>query len=655
MITIATSGLIAATALEAQGIHKSFRQGDQDVSVLADVSFSLKRGTMVAVVGPSGSGKSTLLNILGLLTSPDRGRLVIDGQDVSALSPTQRAAFRLGRIAFVFQAFHLIEHKTVAENIELPLIYGSMPKAARHAEVLAVLKKLGMEHRKDSLPATLSGGEKQRVAIGRALVTKPTLLLCDEPTGSLDSSRSREVLHLLRDLTGPDQATVIVTHDSWVSGQCDEAIRIEDGRVVSSVPATESPGRHSKFRVKASSSARWIALGFREALNATRQRSRRNAFTMLGVALGVASLVLTVGFSATISAQLSDKFNLYLAQRVTLSSPAEEAISSQRALEWQASEGMTRLSKLNGVEAAGVLQDVSGGGATVTLVHDDRTSYDGRIQAPVIGTTPEGLHAQGVELSQGRLFDAGHVARGDRVAVVGESLMRRIGRPWQAGIQLYVNNKPFLIIGVVREDLSAASSLASVYVPLGQGLGDGPSMQGKTTIVLKTSAGAASQVASEAQVAWNPVQPGSLTASAPPEPNSLRQAVDVQQRNLMIGMAAVTLVIGGVGIMNTFMVAVLERRREIGLRMALGSTPGGMMAQFAAEAVLTSAAGAILGVVAAVNILAVTCLINRWTPVISPESIGLGLGAGLLIGVVAGVYPARKAARTDPVDTLSQN
>lgn len=642
-------------ALEAHGLHKSFRQGGQDIDVLADISFSLKRGTMVAVVGPSGSGKSTLLNILGLLTSPDQGRLIIDGQDVSALSSTQRAAFRLGRIAFVFQAFHLIEHKTVAENIELPLIYGSMPKAARQAEVLAVLKKLGMEHRKDSLPSTLSGGEKQRVAIGRALVTKPTLLLCDEPTGSLDSARSREVLRLLREITGPDQATVIVTHDTWVAEQCDEAIRIEDGRAVSSVPPAESLGRHPKFRIKASNSARWIALGFREALNAAKQRSRRNAFTMLGVGLGVASLVLTVGFSATISAQLSDKFNLYLAQRVTLSSPADETISPQKALAWQASEGMTRLSQLNGVEAAGVLQDVSGGGATVTLARDDRTSYEGRIQAPVIATTTAGLHAQGVELSQGRLFDAGHVARGDNVAVVGESLVRLTGRPWQAGMQFFLNNKPFLILGVVREDLSAASSLASVYVPLGQGLGDGPSLKSKTTIVLKTNPGAASQVAHEAQVAWNPAQPGSMTASAPPEPNSLRQAVDVQQRNLMIGMAAVTLVIGGVGIMNTFMVAVLERRREIGLRMALGSTPAGMMAQFAAEAVLTSSAGAVLGVVAAVNVLAVTCLINHWTPVISPESIGLGLGAGLLIGLVAGVHPARKAARTDPVDTLSQN
>jgi macrolide transport system ATP-binding/permease protein len=640
--------------MEAISLHKSFRQGDRAVPVLTDVSFSMHRGRMVAVLGPSGSGKSTLLNIQGLLSPPDEGQLIIDGHDVSRLDPTQRAAFRLGRISFVFQAFHLIEHKTVAENIELPLIYASMPKAARRAEVSGVLKKLGMEHRSDSFPATLSGGEKQRVAIGRALVTKPALLLCDEPTGSLDSARSREVLGLLRELTGPEQATVIVTHDAWVSAQCDDTIRIEDGRVTSTIPPSNSPVVLRKGSTTAASRARWINLGIREAFGSARQRLRRNAFTMLGVGLGVASLVLTVGFSATISAQLSDRFNLFLAQRVTLTSQEDQPISGQEALGWQGSGGMGRLIGLNGVEAAGVLHDISGGGATVTLFHDERVTNAGRIQAPVIAASADGLMAQGLQLAEGRLFDSGHISRGDRVAVLGESLMSRLGRSWTPGMTLFVNNQPFVVIGVVREDLTATSSLASVYVPLGQGVSEGdPS--GRATILLKTAPGAASQVALEAGVAWNPAQPNSLTAAAPPEPATLRQAVDTQQRNLMLGMAAVTLVIGGVGIMNTFTVAVLERRREIGLRMALGSTPAGMLAQFATEAILTSAAGAVLGLAAAINILAVTCLINKWTPVISLESIFLGLGAGILLGVAAGVYPAHKAARIDPVDTLSQN
>lgn len=643
-------------ALQAAGLHKSYRQGDRDVTVLTDASFSLQRGSMVAVLGPSGSGKSTLLNVLGLLTSPDRGQLVIDGQDVSRLDPTQRAAFRLGRIAFVFQAFHLIEHKTVAENIELPLIYAGTPNATRRAEVNEVIRKLGLEHRANSFPATLSGGEKQRVAIGRALVSKPTLLLCDEPTGSLDSARSAEVLHLLRELTGPNQATVIVTHDAWVSAQCDDSLQIDDGRVTTTSPASDPPTiqGNAKTKLAASSKARWIALGVREAFSSTRQRARRNAFTMMGVGLGVASLVLTVGFSATISAQLSDRFNLFLAQRVTLTSQDNESINAQEALEWQSSDGMQRLAKLNGVEAAGVLQDVSGGGATITLFRDETGSSPGRIQAPVIASAVDGLFAQGLEIEQGRLFDPGHISRGDSVAVVGESLMTRLGRSWTPGMSLFVNNQPYSVIGVVKEDLAASASLASVYVPLGQGLSDETSV-GRATILLKTAPGAASQVASEAAVAWNPAQPASTTAAAPAEPKTLRQAVDTQQRNLLLGMAAVTLLIGGVGIMNTFTVAVLERRREIGLRMALGSTPAGMLAQFATEAILTSGMGAVLGVTAAVNILAITSLVNHWVPVISLESILVGIGAGLFIGILAGVHPARAAARIDPVRTLSQN
>lgn len=645
---------LGSFAFEANKISKSFRQGDGHVNVLEDVSFTLERGKMVAVLGSSGSGKSTLLNIMGLLTSPGTGQIVVDGKDVSGLSSAQRAAFRLGRIAFVFQAFHLIEHKTVAENIELPLVYGGVPKDKRRQEVDRVLSRLGIEHRRNSLPATLSGGEKQRVAIARALVTHPTLLLCDEPTGSLDSARSREVIQLLREVTGPDQSTVIVTHDSWVAEQCDGAIRISDGKVVFGASQSKPPLDAPKFQPHSGKLAHWFGLGLREALHASVRRARRNAFTMLGVALGVASLVLTVGFSATISAQLSDRFNLYLSQRVSLAPPPSQSIPASEALEWQSSAGIQRLNRLNGVTAAGVVQEVSAGGVTVSLTPERRRSFEGRIQAPVMAVGPSGLRAMGLELVAGRFFDEGHMQRQDQVIVVGETLMRSLGRSWEPGLNVFVNNRIFTVIGVAREDLSATSALASVYLPLGQGLEESEAV-GRTSILLKTNPGAASQVAREAGIAWDPTQSSSLTAAAPPEPATLKQAVDTQQRDLMIGMAAVTLLIGGVGTMNTFMVAVMERRREIGLRMALGSTPGGMMAQFAAEAILSSAAGAVLGVVAAINILAAVCIFNRWVPIISAESIGLGLVSGLLIGLLAGVNPARRAARTDPVETLSQN
>ncbi|MCH6471305.1 ABC transporter ATP-binding protein/permease [Sinomonas terrae] len=615
------------------------------------MSLDLAFGEMVAVHGSSGSGKSTLLNILGLLTRPDRGQLVIDGHDVTQLAPAHRAAFRLGRIAFVFQAFHLVEHMTVAENIALPLLHTSTPKDARRETVDVMIEKLGLGHRKDNLPRTLSGGEKQRVAIGRALVTKPTLLLCDEPTGSLDSVRSREVVELLRNLTGPEQATVIVTHDEWVAGQCDRTVRVEDGRI-------DAPSRRSTAARRTAAqplqppktTSRWALLGMGQALRAVQRRAGRNFFTMLGVTLGVAALVLTVALSATISAQLSDTFNLYLAQRVTLKPPGDAQIGAREALSWEDSTGLARLKSLNGVEAAGVVQDVSGGAATITPVHENRTDFEGRIQAPVMSTSRGGMQAMGLELVAGRLFDAGHIARGDRVAVLSESVFQQLGRTWVPGLTVFANNTPFSVIGLVKQDLTSGSTLPSVFIPLGQTLGG---EGGRASIMVKTAAGAASQVAAEGPVAWNPARPGSMTAAASPEPKSLRKAADANQQTLMIGMAAVTLVIGAVGTMNTFLVAVLERRREIGLRMALGSSRLGMMVQFATESVLTAGAGAVLGVVAAINILAVTCLVNHWVPVFSPESITLGLAAGLVIGLVAGVYPAMKAAQTDPVVTLS--
>jgi macrolide transport system ATP-binding/permease protein len=646
--------------VEARNLTKSFRQGTERIPVLADVNLRLEAGSMTAVLGPSGSGKSTLLNILGLLVEPDEGELIIGGENAAHLATAGQARLRLERVAFVFQSFHLIEHKTVAENIELPLILQGKSRQIRRGAVEEVLRRLGMEHRRDSFPSTLSGGEKQRVAIARAVVTKPTLLLCDEPTGSLDSARSADVIELLRSITGPDQATVIVTHDAGVAEQCDTAIHIRDGRIVeqtaggsSSIVSPQPRGRgrtsgaeHHRWR--------WTGLGIRQALHASRRRMKRNTFTMIGAAIGVASLVLTVGLSATISAQLSDKFNLYLAQRVTLAAPqGADAISAQQARQWQSSAGMQRLADLHGVQAAGVIQDVSGGAATISLTPEYRGSFDGRIQAPVLAVTPAGLDAEGVRLTAGRLFDDGHVSRSDDVAVIGRSLLQSLGRNWQPGMTVYAANTPFQIVGVVQEDLSSTDNAGALYVPLGNRLSDS-AVEGPTKILLKTASGAASQVAGEATAAWDPTSQSQLTASAPPEPTTLRQAVDDQQRNLMIAMAGVTLLIGGVGIMNTFLVSVMERRREIGLRMALGSTPGAIRTQFAAEAVIAAAGGAVLGVIAAVNALAVISLLNHWIPVIEPASIGIGIGAGLLIGLIAGLYPAHKASQIDPVETLSQ-
>lgn len=683
-----SAGAEVDASVVARGLSKSFTQGVQSVRVLDGIDLELLPGELVAILGPSGSGKSTLLNILGLLTEQDDGDYLLDGTDTLALSRAQRSELRLQQIAFVFQAFHLIEHKDVAGNVELPLKHLGVPRAERARRVDEVLERLGLDHRRHARIATLSGGEKQRVAIARALVAQPRLMLCDEPTGSLDSQRSRDVISMLRAVTGPEQTTVIVTHDSWVAAQCDRSLHVQDGRLVDALsdpdeaaadlPRDDQPGaeedaasphsgptddwfweqrRPEPTAAVPPSGKRqripWSRLALVEAWDAVTHRFRRNLFTMLGVALGVASLVLTVGLTATISAQLTDAFDVFQAKRVVLTPTADTPITADEAAGMAQGEPLRRLQDLNGVESAALIRPLGGGAETVTPAPESRADFPGRVQAPILTASPDIFAAQGQKIVAGRGFDDGHISRRDVVAVAGEGLLDSLGLEWSPGMTLWIGSTPVTVIGVASENASLADYYAGLYLPIGVEL-DGQLPGGPTQAVAATAAGAAEQVGAEAPVALDPAEPNAYAAALPPEPETLRAAVDSQQRVLMLSLSAVTLLIGAVGIMNTFLVAVIERRREVGLRLALGAGPRGIMMQFAAESLLTSILGTVMGVIAAINIIAVASLLNHWTPVIGLETILAGLVAGVVVGVLAGLYPAWKASRIDPVESLMQ-
>lgn len=373
---------------------------------------------------------------------------------------------------------------------------------------------------------------------------------------------------------------------------------------------------------------------------------------MLGVALGVASLVLTVGLTTTISSQLSDAFDIFQAKRVVLSDSARAVTTADQATRLRAGEGYERLHTIHGVIQVAMLQPITGS-VPISKAPDLADDWQHEVRADVLGATPEVLSAQGQHLVAGRMFDEGHVQRHDRVAVVGEALRRGLGLTWKPGLTLFVHHTSITVIGVASENPSLADYRGAVYLPLGVEMPQ--ESIGTLNVILATAPGAAAQVGQEAPVAINPEKPGAFAVSVPPEPETLKHAVDQHQRSMLIAVSSVTLVIGAVGMMNTYLVAVLERRREIGLRLALGNRPRGILVQFATEAVLTSIVGTIIGMVVAVNTLSWVSLANRWTPVIGADVIGLGVSAGLIIGLLAGLYPAWKASRIDPVETLMQS
>ncbi|TCO62843.1 ABC transporter ATP-binding protein [Actinocrispum wychmicini] len=203
--------------------------GPPPVSALRASSLVVGRGEYVAVVGPSGSGKSTLLHLLGLLDRPSGGTYHLDGVDVAGLSENERAALRGRAIGFVFQAFHLLPHRTATENVELAMLYNGTPRAGRRARARQALDRVGLSHRLTALPTTLSGGEKQRVAVARALVNEPTLLLCDEPTGNLDTVTAGTVLDLVDGLHRDGLTIMVITHDDSVATRAGRKVMIRDG------------------------------------------------------------------------------------------------------------------------------------------------------------------------------------------------------------------------------------------------------------------------------------------------------------------------------------------------------------------------------------------------------------------------------------------
>lgn len=593
-----------AYSVDIQGVSQHFMQGDTRIDVLKNIDLKVRYGEVVAILGPSGSGKSTLLNILGLLSTPASGSYLLDGTDTATFNAAQRAEARLDSIGFVFQAFHLIEHKNVYRNVELPLIYRGVPKAERAQRVADTLALLGLSHRTDAPITTLSGGEKQRVAIARALIGEPALLLCDEPTGSLDEELTREVIDLLRECTGDQQSTIVITHDPLVAEHCDRVLRMHEGQLIEQdAPRQEETTARASLNLPSFAEeqvskpqgrgrAPWALASLKEAWDATVHRVRRNIFTMLGVVLGIASLVLTVGLTATISGQLADSFDIFRAKHLTISSTRTESMSRAELLSLAASENYRRVSQLNGVTGTALVDQLDES-ADIQRGPDNFGERGANVTAAVLAATPSIFSVQGHELVWGRTFDEGHVERNDKVVVLSESVMRQLALPYSPGVTVYIHDEPYTVIGVVRENPSLTLSYGSVYLPLGAkpgadveeaqpaaGGGAAAAQTGKrsTQIVVSTVAGAANQIAEEAPYALSPERPTLYSVSVPPEPKTLREAVDQQQRAMLLAMSVITLVIGAMGIMNTFLVAVMERRREVGFASGYWYAPFGYSA-----------------------------------------------------------------------------
>lgn len=639
--------------LELNKVGRQFGM-DPIVHGLIDVDLHVAAGEWLAITGPSGAGKSTLLNVLGCLDRPSSGQYLFEGIDVASLTDKERAGLRSRRLGFVFQSFHLLPHRSVLENVMLAEVYRKESHLGRQERALAAIERVGLAHRADYLPTKLSGGERQRVAIARALVGSPSLLLCDEPTGNLDSQSTASILDLFATLNQQGLTVVIVTHDEAVASRASRRVQIVDGRLTelnakttqSILTANITQPNPDKTVAKSGITLRDL---FNEAIAGMFARPGRMALTILGIVIGLTALVATLGLSRTASNRIISQFDELSATEIVVTGKSTLVGVDPRALPWDAPE---RLARLNGVMAAGTLSEVDVGEALVSSspVRDphSQTAFNLSVQA----ASPSLFTAVRAELANGRLHDLGHSQRLDRVAVLGPSAAERLGIVSVAQLPaIAIGDHLYLVIGILHSVARQPDLLGAVIIPEGTARHDF-GLIGPGSVIIETRIGATALIARQTPLALRPDDDSALKIDLAPEPRRVRDAVQSDLNVMFLLLGGLSLIVGAIGIGNVTLVSVIERTGEIGLRRAIGATRGHIAAQFLVESSAMGVIGGILGASLGLLVVVAVSAYQVWTPILDPAAPFLTPLIGGLIGLVSGTYPALRAASLEPVEAF---
>jgi len=649
--------------MQVKGLIREFKAGEQTIRVLHDINLTIHQGEMVAIIGQSGSGKSTLMNILGCLDQATAGDYQVFGQSVNRLAPDELAKLRREHFGFIFQRYHLLGDISARDNVSVPAVYAGMDGQARNERAKKLLSDLGLADKVNNRPSQLSGGQQQRVSIARALMNGGDIILADEPTGALDSKSGKDVVQILKDLNAQGHTIIMVTHDPSLAAQAERVIEIKDGYIIADYkndnyqrPAAQSASTIDKHRKSAFGSfIDRLFEAFKMSLLAMRAHKMRTLLTMLGIIIGIASVVSVVGLGKGSQEQILSN----------ISSLGTNTITVTDGYPYGDPRRQYNDDNLTPQDAQAVADQPYVLSVSPQLNSNMSVRYRNVQEAASIsGVGKDYLDVSGETLAIGQGFDEQSILRRTQDIII-DSNAHKTFFPTTAnpiGEVLLIGSVPGRVIGVLEPNeggFSRSVDSPTLYMPyttmMSRLIGSTYIESFVALIDNNISSSAAESAISDLMKSRHGTDDFRIRNS-----DSIRQTIESTTAALTLlisSIAIISLIVGGIGVMNIMLVSVTERTNEIGVRMAVGARQSDIMQQFLIEAILVCILGGLLGIGLA---FAIGELINRvggdsFKVIYSSTSIIAAFVCSTLIGVVFGFLPARNAAKLDPVEALSRD
>jgi len=640
--------------LEFSGINKKFILGDNEIHVLRDINLRIEAGEFISIIGQSGSGKSTLMNIIGCIDTPSSGSYKIEGHEVVNLSSDELAMLRSKKFGFVFQKYNLIATMDATANVSLPAVYAGVGASERNKRAVEILNKLELSDRTKSLPSKLSGGQQQRVSIARALINGGEVILADEPTGALDSKSGETVMEILTALHEEGHTIIIVTHDAHIAEFADRIIEIKDGKILSDRRKAKRVFELKKEPLKTKNSfilhKDQLIESFKMSVSAIFSHKLRSILTMLGIIIGIASVICVValgkGSEEKILSEISEigtntidifpgkNFGDVRAGFVSTLTINDSAVLARQpyvdyATPNASASGMITYANLN---SRGLLR----------------------------GGSVHSLAVNGIQIKEGRNFSESDIKNSQSVVIIDPNTKKTFFKNTNPiGKTIFFLGRPLKVIGVTGRDKNVFGSSESlrIYAPYSTVMNKISGERKISSITVKIKDDVDAHIAEESLTQLL-IQRHKTKDFHTLNSDTIKRTIQSTTSTMTIlisSIAVISLVVGGIGVMNIMLVSVTERTREIGIRMAIGAKQSNILQQFLIEAILLCSLGGALGILTALLIgFGFNGLSPDFTMKFSTAPFVIAFVASSAIGIIFGYLPARNASKLNPIDALAQ-